>query len=613
MSEKKWRMSNEKTKNSVGKVETLVLKIDLAPEGFKLESGAVLPGLEVTYEAYGNLSPDRDNVVFICHALSGDAHAAGYHSESDEKPGWWDEMIGPGKGIDTSYYHVICANILGGCKGTTGPGSENPETGRPYGSAFPDITVTDIVNAHCLFLKQMGIERLAAVVGGSFGGMQALDWAIRYPEMMDRVVCAASATSLSAQALAFDVVGRTAITHDVDWQGGDYYQTGRSPERGLALARRIGHITYLSPGMMTRKFGREKADSEDRTSSLPIFQIESYLNYQGDKFVKRFDANSYLRITSAMDRFDLQEQYGSMVKAFRSIKAKMLVIALSEDWLFPPEQSMEIANTLLTAGKQVSYCRLQAPHGHDAFLVDIEYMAEAIRAFMPWVPEGRTIQEDVRADNASVEEKKKEYNLISDMIPQGAKVVDLGCGDGSLLNFLAENNGISGIGVDIDINHVIDVIDKGHDVFQSDINTGLSMIPDRTYDCAVLSETIPEVQKPRFVIGEMLRVAEKGIVTFPNFGKWSNRLMFLLRGRTSFARDAVTWFERPDVQFFGLKDFLALCEEEGICVEDMICLPGDMPGRIFVKAGMCNLGADRIVVKIGRRAEGTVQAKCRGL
>lgn len=598
-------MNNFTAKDSIGIVETKLVKIDLPSEGFKLQNGSVLKELEVAYETYGKLSGDRDNVVFVCHALSGDAHAAGYHSEDDEKPGWWDEMIGPGKGIDTRFYHVICANILGGCKGATGPSSVNPETGRPYGSDFPEISVADIVNAHCLLLEQLGIKRLAAVIGGSFGGMQALDWAIRYPEMMDRVVCAASATSLSAQALAFDIVGRTAITHDVDWQGGDYYKTGRSPSQGLALARRIGHITYLSPGMMTRKFGREKTENTDKSSLSPIFQVESYLNYQGEKFVRRFDANSYLRITSAMDRFDLEEQYGSLVDAFRGIKAKILVVALSEDWLFPPEQSMEIANTLLAAGKKVSYCRLHAPHGHDAFLVDIKHMAEVIHAFMPWVRENGNKRisvggESTRNDGGNIEEKK-EYDLISSMISPGFRVLDLGCGDGSLLNFLAGQKGISGIGVDIDIKHVIDVIDKGHDVFQSDINTGLSMIPDGAYDCAVLSETIPEIHKPRFVIGEMLRVAREGIVTFPNFGKWSNRFVFLLRGRTSFAMDAATWFERPDVQFFGLKDFMALCEEDGIAIENMACLSRGLIGRMFVRAGMCNLGADRIVVKIRRK------------
>jgi homoserine O-acetyltransferase len=601
-------------RKTVGLVETRSVEIELPPEGFRLESGETLPRIQVAYEAYGELSENRDNVVFVCHALSGDAHAAGYHVD-DEQPGWWEEMIGPGKGIDTDYYHVICANILGGCKGTTGPSSIDPHTGQPYGSSFPQITVGDMVNVHCLLLKHLGIPRLAAAIGGSFGGMQVMDWAIRYPDMIDRCVCAASAISLSAQALAFDVVGRTAITNDADWQQGDYYGSGKRPEKGLAQARRIGHITYLSPGMMARKFGREKMEEDTGSALGSNFQVESYLDYQGRKFVKRFDANSYLQITSAMDRFDLEEQYGSAVKAFETINAKMLVVALSEDWLFPPEQSMDIAQSLLKAGKSVSYCQLHAPHGHDAFLVDIEHMAEVIRAFMPWVERaagdrslsGREANQPDPVSEVpfvpSNQAKAEEYQAVNRMISPDSKVLDLGCGDGTLLSILARQKKIAGIGIDIDINHIIDVIDKGHDVFQSDINTGLSMIPDDAYDCAILSETMPQIHKPRLVLREMLRVADEGIVTFPNFVKWSNRMMFLLRGRTSFERAAVTWFERPDVQLFGLKDFLALCEEDGIRVRDVACLTCDPLGRIMVRLGMRNAGSDRIVVKIARQKQ----------
>ena len=245
---------------SVGLTATKTVRIDLPSGGLRLESGETLPELTVAYETYGELSSQRDNVIFICHALSGDAHVAGYQDESEASRGWWDEMVGPGKGIDTLHYFVVCANILGGCKGTTGPSSINPRTGKPYGSAFPSITVGDIVDVHTLLLKQIGIERLAGVVGGSLGGMQVLEWAIRYPEMIDRCICVASATSLSAQALAFDIIGRKAIMYDPNWQSGDYYGTGRTPASGLSLARKIGHITYLSPEMMETKFGRDKSE-----------------------------------------------------------------------------------------------------------------------------------------------------------------------------------------------------------------------------------------------------------------------------------------------------------------------------------------------------------------
>ncbi|MDD4870562.1 MAG: homoserine O-acetyltransferase, partial [Kiritimatiellae bacterium] len=430
-------MSDTNTEKSVGLVTTQLMKIQLPAGGLKLENGGILPELNVAYETYGALSSTKDNVIFICHALSGDAHVAGYHDSSKKNvAGWWDEMVGPGKGIDTNHYLVICANILGGCKGTTGPSSINPKTGKPYGSAFPKITISDMVDVHRLLVKQLGIDHLAAVIGGSLGGMQALDWTIRHPEMIDRCICIASATSLSAQALAFDIVGRDSITSDPDWQGGDYYGTGHPPHRGLSQARKIGHITYLSPEMMTKKFGREKHNNGDTDSSFSTdFQVESYLDHQGDKFVDRFDANSYLHITSAIDEYDLTERFGSLEKAFGPIKGKVLVVALSSDWLFPPEQSVEIANALLHVGKKVSYCNLQAPHGHDAFLVDIKHLSEVMRAFLPWVG---TIQRPPISTCL-------EFDHIANMVRPGTRVLDLGCGDCDLLSMLTGKNNISGI------------------------------------------------------------------------------------------------------------------------------------------------------------------------
>jgi len=308
-------MKAANTENSVGLVETKLAKIKLPAEGLKLEHG-VLPELTIAYETYGTLSSEKDNVIFICHALSGDAHVAGYHNDSEKSVGWWDEMVGPGKGIDTNHYFVVCANILGGCKGTTGPSSTNPATRKPYGSAFPRITISDMVDTHRLLLEDLGIKRLAGVIGGSLGGMQALEWAIRYPESIDRCICIAAAASLSAQALAFDIVGRDSIISDSDWQGGDYYGTGRTPDRGLSQARKIGHITYLSPEIMTEKFGREKHNNGNANAKFETnFQVESYLSHQGNKFVDRFDANSYLHITRAIDEYDLIEKYGSLEKA----------------------------------------------------------------------------------------------------------------------------------------------------------------------------------------------------------------------------------------------------------------------------------------------------------
>jgi homoserine O-acetyltransferase len=530
-------------------------------------------------------------------------------------------MVGPGKGIDTQLYHVICANVLGGCKGTTGPSSLNPATGRPYGSAFPEITVGDMVAVHKLLLDHLGIQRLAAVIGGSFGGMQVLEWVIRYPDLVDRAICIASATSLSAQALAFDVVARRAITSDPDWQNGDYYGTDRFPARGLSQARKIGHITYLSPEMMTAKFGRERRQGRSGAAAAPSgvkagfrsdFQVESYLDHQGQKLVERFDANSYLHITRAMDEYDLGERFGSEEKAFEPVQAKLMIIALSSDWLFPPEQSRDLAQSLLRAGKRVSFCELHAPHGHDAFLVDIEHLSEVMRAFLPWVKSvpvvthGTGVGPGVPADERDPlpEEIRREYENLSRMIDPGRRVLDLGCGKGVLLSLLASGRGTTGTGVDIDLANVMEVIDRGHDIFQGDIDAGLAMIPDNAYDYAILSQTLQVVHKPRPVLHEMLRVAREGIITFPNFGKWSHRLSLLFRGQMPKDRSLpYEWYETPNIHLFTLKDFVEVCRKDGIRIRDVVCMPSGRVSRFLVNRRWCNLGADRVLVKI-TRAEG---------
>jgi homoserine O-acetyltransferase/O-succinyltransferase len=596
---------------SVGRVETQIAKIALPPEGFVFEGGGVLRALDIAYETYGELTPARDNVVFVCHSLTSDAHVAGYYTDPETDKGWWDEMIGPGKGIDTRYYYVICANILGGCKGTTGPRSIDPETGKSYGSRFPEMTVGDVVETHCLLLKHLGIDHLAATIGGSFGGMQALEWAIRRPDMADRCVCIASAHCLSAQALAFDTVARNAITADPAWQDGDYYDEGSGPVKGLAQARQIAHITYLSQVMMTEKFGRERLpDSVDESGATaacglpPQFQVSSYLDHQGLKFTQRFDANSYLRIMHAMDNCDLTEKTGSLEGAFEGIEAKMLVVALSSDWLFPPEQSKQIANALLRAGKAVSYCTLRAPHGHDAFLVDIDHLVEMMKAFLPWVPDrvsdasAEAVQPDVRRDCMSMPEER---DLLQRMIKPGSRALDIGCGNGELMALLDANCGVSSVGVDYDPEQVIRVLDRGYDIFQEDVDGGLAMIPDGSYDYAILSETLQVVRRPRAVLHEMLRVARKGIVSFPNFGKFSHALGLWTSGRMPVGGALpFEWYDTPNIHLFTLRDFVTLCEHDGIEILDMACIPRGFCSRLLVKMGFCNLGADRVLVKVAR-------------
>lgn len=599
------------TKGSVGPVQTRTIEIALPQGGFQLDCGQSLPELQIAYETYGNLSPKKDNAVFLCHALSGSAHVAGYHEPLDDTAPWWDNMVGPGKGIDTRFYYVICANIIGGCKGTTGPSSVNPATGRPYGSSFPQISIGDMVSAHRLLLKQLGIERLAAVIGGSMGGMQVLEWIIRYPDMIDNCICIASAAALSAQSLAFDIIGRKAVTSDPHWNGGDFYGTGNLPGSGLALARQIGHVTYLSQEMMETKFGREKTEVGSR------FQVESYLDYQGGKFIKRFDANSYLHITSAIDQYHLSEKSGSLEKAFEPVRAKVLVVALSSDWLFPPNQSIDMANALLRAGKHVTYCELDAPHGHDSFLVDVGPLGEVIRAFLPWVKSLPAHEEEsVKRKAANIEsaadetcpccDRRKDYSIITEMIRPGSRVLDLGCGNGELLRLLAAKRNISGIGVDIDVKHVIAVIEGGQDIFQGDIDHGLQAIPDDTFDCAILSETLQVVKKPQLVLREMLRVAKEGIVSFPNFGNWSHRLRLLCSGRMPKGGALpFEWYDTPNIHLFTLDDFIQLCREDHIRMLDTVCIPESNTSKALLGLGFRNLGADRILVRIVRETDKT--------
>jgi homoserine O-acetyltransferase len=349
-------------------------------------SGATLSGYDLVYETYGTLNAARSNAVLVCHALNASHHVAGYYLDAREKDGkvtgWWDNMIGPGKPLDTDRFFVIGVNNLGGCFGSTGPASLNPATGKPYGSTFPVITVEDWVNAQALLADRLGIERFAAVMGGSLGAMQALQWTIAYPHRVANAVIVAAAPKLSAQNIAFNEVARQAITTDPDFHGGDYYQHGVIPRRGLRLARMIGHITYLSDDAMMEKFGRAL-----RTGSLGFnfdvdFEVESYLRYQGDKFAEYFDANTYLLITKALDYFDPALRFeGDLSRAMANSDCRFLVASFTSDWRFSPGRSREIVKALLDNRLDVSYAEIDAPHGHDAFLLEDPRYHAVVRAF----------------------------------------------------------------------------------------------------------------------------------------------------------------------------------------------------------------------------------------
>jgi homoserine O-acetyltransferase len=364
---------------SLGVVETKYYTFAEPPNELPLESGEALGPITLAYETYGALNSQRSNAVLVLHALSGDSHAAGYH-EGDRHPGWWDAMIGPGKALDTEKYYVICSNVIGGCKGSTGPSSVNPKTKRPYGLDFPLITIKDMVNAQRHLINYLGIDKLLTVIGGSMGGMQVLQWMTSYPLRIRSAIPIATALKHSPQQIAFDEVGRQAILADPNWNNGDYY--GHTPPaKGLAVARMVGHITYMSDTSMSEKFGRRvKADQQSFKFS-PNFEVEGYLQYRGDNFVKRFDANSYLYITKAIDAFNLLDGT-SIQDVFKQLRAKVLVIAFKSDWLYPAYQSQEIVKACKLSHVDATYCEVNSTYGHDAFLLEVEEETHLIKHFL---------------------------------------------------------------------------------------------------------------------------------------------------------------------------------------------------------------------------------------
>ena len=391
----------ETAAGSVGIVETQFIEL---PQPLALDCGRRLHPVRIAYETYGTLSAARDNVILVCHALSGDAHAAGHAAEptsestrdglrAEERDagsgrglGWWDGMIGPGKAFDTDQFFVVSSNLLGGCRGTTGPSSQNSATGRFYGSDFPVITVADMVRAQRALLEELGITRLFAVAGGSLGGMQALEWAVQYTDRVDAIIPIASTHALRPQGVAWNAIARSAITADPDWQGGHYYGTGRAPTAGMGVARMVGHITYLSAASVEDKFGRRLRGADDIRYELtrPEFEVECYLRHQADSFVRRFDPNTYLYTSRALSYFDLARQYGDgrLAHALRDVSARTLLIAFSSDWLYPPASSEELASALRVGGTEVELHVIDAPYGHDCFLLEEVRQSPMIREFL---------------------------------------------------------------------------------------------------------------------------------------------------------------------------------------------------------------------------------------
>jgi homoserine O-acetyltransferase len=598
-------------------VKTRILKLDLPPEGFRLVSGRVLKEVEVAYETYGTLNAAKSNAVMICSPLTTDAHAAGYNPDYErekDRVGWWDEMIGPGKAIDTHRYFVIASNVLGGCKGTTGPGSTHPDTGVPYGASFPKITVEDMVAVQRLLALQLGIDVLEAVVGGSMGGMQALQWSVSFPDKVRKCICIAAAACLSAQALGFEIIGRKVIVNDPHFQDGNYYGRGQElPARGLAYARMIGHLTYLSALSMHEKFGRNRKEEWNEARFETGFEVESYLNHQGEQFVKRFDANSYLHITWAMDHFDLVQRYGSLDKAFGPSRAEFLLVALSSDWLFFPEQTRELGRVLLRQKKIVSVVELESPYGHDAFLLEVANLSQVIHGFM----EKPAFAEAAKAPSGGAAGKGwsgtehgarnggfgagQDIRAVASLVEPGSHILDIGCGDGQLIDSLYRSHGVTGIGIDIALAHVVECLRKNVPVLQSDVDMGLSLIGDGAFDYAVLNRTLQEVKKPQLVLNEMLRVARKGIVAFPNFAYAGNRLSLLATGVMPVSEALpYNWHDTPNIHLFSLDDFRMLCRREGIRIEKVLYLGETFLSKALLALGRPNLGAEFVIARIAR-------------
>jgi homoserine O-acetyltransferase len=573
-----------------------------------LELGGRLPNVTVCYETYGQLNAARDNAILVCHALSGDSHVA-KHDESDD-PGWWDILVGPGKPIDTDRFFVVCPNLLGGCRGSTGPGSTNPDTGLPYGRDFPVITVGDMVETQRRLADHLGVGRWLAVLGGSMGGHQTLLWATRHPDRVRGAIPIATSPRLTSQALAFDVVGRNAIRRDPCFHGGQYYDKPHGPDVGLAIARMIGHITYLSPAAMTQKFEANRLQPRDVAIEFEkTFSVGSYLGYQGAKFVERFDANSYMVITMAMDLFDLGDTPEKLAATLSSARCRWLVLSFTSDWLFPPEQSRDIVNALIANNAAVSHCNVQSDCGHDAFLLPNEFASygEMIRAFVNNLagsarPNGDFDDADEprgHSPTSIFHQRRLDYERIVELIPAGASVLDLGSGRGGLLARVQKQNHHRHIAVELDEQAVLTCIRRGLDVVQADLNKGLRPFADQQFDCVVLSQTLQAVHDVEGVIADMLRVGRICIVSFPNFGFHKLRRMLADEGRSPKSAGVLhhEWFNTPNIRFFTIADFDDFCRQKSIHVHRRIALDTEASVEVFEDP---NLNADLAIFVISR-------------
>ena len=568
-------LSEASAAHSVGAARPQIARFS---DPLPLACGRALSQYELAYETYGELNAARSNAVLVCHALNASHHVAGYYADDPTNVGWWDNMIGPGKPVDTARFFVVGVNNLGSCFGSTGPQSIDPQTGRPYGADFPLVTVEDWVDAQARLAERLGIERWAAVMGGSLGGMQALAWATRFPTRIRHALVIAAAPNLSAENIAFNEVARQAILTDPDFHGGDYYAHRATPRRGLRVARMIGHITYLSDEQMEAKFGRQLRDGIN-FSFAPEFQIESYLRYQGEKFADYYDANTYLRITKALDYFDPASAYGGdLARSLSMATCEFLVAAFTTDWRFPAARSREIVKALVRNQRRLSYAEIVAPHGHDAFLLDDPHYHAVVRAYFdriaaetePSTPKPRRLSRSMHTNGVA----RADYATIAQWVGRGARVLDLGCGDGSLLAYLRTTRGATGYGIEIANGGVLASLENGIDVIQSDLERGLAGFDDASFDCVILSQTLQAMRHIEVIVAEMLRVGREAIVTFPNFGHWSHRAQ-IMRGRMPVSKSLpYQWYDTPNIHLCTVADFDAFLAGRKYVVQDRVILAG---------------------------------------
>lgn len=544
---------------------------------FPLELGGSLEGIDIAFETYGKLNSQKSNVILVCHAITGDSHLAKHHNE--DIVGWWDSLVGDHKYIDTKKYFVICSNILGSCRGTTGPHSINPQTEKPYGKDFPRITIGDMVKAQKFFLEALKIKSLFCVIGGSLGGFQVLQWATHYPQMVKNCVLLASSAVLNSQALAFDIIGRNAIIRDPYYYQGQYYDKKKKPDVGLAIARMLGHITYLSKEAMEKKFESDRLQPKDISTDFEkIFSVGSYLAYQGDKFIERFDANSYITLSLAMDNFCLGKNKEELQKVLVKASCRWLVISFTSDWLFPAAQSKQIVESLLYLGKPISYCNIPSDCGHDAFLLknELEDYGGAIQSFLKSSlqfakPTPKT--KPTTKGTSIFFQDRIDFQTIAKFIPKKASLLDLGCEDGELLAFF-NAKGHQAIGIELDYQQVKLGLQKGLQIIHSDLNNGLQSFCDRQFSFAIVSQTLQSIHNVEYLLKEVVRVSHKAIVSFPNFAFLPLRKMLYFEGKAPKSKGwyDYEWYNTPNCRFPSILDFEELCYQMNITISAKIFL-----------------------------------------